>query len=425
MQPMNENPYGRPPYPPGGGQPPYPPGWYPPPGPVRQPEDTTRPLVVLGGRRPTEEELKQLQALVDRRGLAVKILYPILMAVLVLIVFCGYYNPEYGIENLLLLLAVLLLFGIGYGLLLWGRSRAARISIREIEGRDGDRAVEIYADRIVQISAMRRSILAFAQIRKAVETPAFFVFFSEEGRYILLRAQDLTPFDAQKVRETVFCRLPAERVETRGWLLAALAKPLPIPVFAWEPPAVTVRADKALYRWRQMLRLLPRYLPLYYSFSLAAGVWMANSFWITPNYILDSFLFSLMVLAFFLVLYGILSPVAVALSKDRLSALGTLPLFFGVSGSVVTAGGRWHVKVFDRSQLLVKETRRGWEFRLRGLDGRPKGGEWAASVSRHALPDPSVMAAFTAPPEGPEDGRFNPGPDNGEPQGVRPPDGQG
>ena len=80
MQPMNGNPYGQPPYPPGGGYPP---------GPVRQPEDTTRPLVVLGGRRPTEEELKQLQALVDRRGLAVKILYPILMAVLVLIVFCG------------------------------------------------------------------------------------------------------------------------------------------------------------------------------------------------------------------------------------------------------------------------------------------------------------------------------------------------
>lgn len=372
------------------GVPPYPAGNSRPYGGVPAPADPTRPLVVLGGKKPTEEESEQIKAVFGRQGMAMNAIVLLLMGAMLLYVFLGYFKWEFWMENLLMLVASLLFFGIGFGLLVWRRKRLLRNTVDAQIGEDEDRTVEIYADRLVSISAAQRLILPFSRIRRAMETPAFFLFIGVDGRFIVLRSADLTPFDARKVRETVFPCLSEPQRENKGWILPALARPLPIAVYSWETPEEFVSTERAGTRYREKLKAVGWLLPLWYAFALAAGVRMANAFWITPNYILDSVLFSLMVTALILVLYAIIGAVALQVTKNRQLESGERPLYIGVSKRSFLLGDRWQTVRVLKDRLLVIKKGRGWEFRR----CQKKGSRWLAAVSKEDLTDPSVMEAF-------------------------------
>ncbi len=83
------------------------------------------------------------------------------------------YFPEGGI----LLLIAALIFGSGMTLFQWQQRRILERAIRFNEGESEERAVEIYADRMVSVSADRRITIFFSQILRALETPEMFLFF--------------------------------------------------------------------------------------------------------------------------------------------------------------------------------------------------------------------------------------------------------
>ena len=391
MAPADFYPSGPPAAPYGPGYPGVPPagqGAFAPP--IPRAEDPTRPQIVLGGRRLTDEEAEQVRRIYGRRGTVLNIVLLLCMAVLLLYVFLGFFNIDYWMENLLMLLVTVLVFGAGFGLFVWTGARNLRRVCRAIDGEGENRAIEIYSDRIVSVSASQRLVLPFSRVYKAVETSAFFLFLGAEGRYIAVRAADLTPFDAQKLRETILRRFPAAQRETRGWLLPALGSPLPIPVFSWGDPEVSLSAEKAFSRYRQKWAEIGRVLLLFYSFAMVMGVRLANSFWITPYYILDSFLFSLAGMAVFLLLYGIVAAAVQASAMGRLRHIGELPLHIGVCGGDFLVGNRWYLRRVPRAGMAVKKTRGGLEFRLR----KGKKSRWIATVSRSALPDPAAADAF-------------------------------
>ena len=361
---------------------------------VRPPEDPARPLVVLGGRGLSAEEKEQVLLFLGPRTAAVNAAVIGLMVILLLYVFLSCFNRDYWTENLLLLLTSVLLFTAGFALVCLGRSRRRHQQAAWEEGRgDGAWAIEIYADRMASVAADRRLTIPFSAVRRAVETPAFFAVSDTAGRCIVIRAADLTPYDAQKVRETVFSRLREPQREVRGWILPALRQPLPIPVFSWETPAAVVAAEKARVCCRQGLREGLWFLLLLYSFALVLGVRLANAFWLTPNYVLDAFLFSLAAFVGILAVCGLAFAAVVAAARERMKQSGELPLYFGAAGDIILVGDRRYLERLPREDLLIRKTRRGWEMRVR----MGKGSRWLADIPARDLPNPAVMDIFSRP----------------------------
>lgn len=176
-----------------------------------------QPLSVLGGRRLTGAEQWSVRKILRGTGTIMCVLASVLAGFIALVMLINLSESRYFPEGGILLLIAALIFGGGMTLFQWQQRRILERAIRFNEGESEERAVEIYADRMVSVSADRRITIFFSQILRALETPEMFLFFDLEGRFIALRAADLTPFDAQRIRELVWPGLVGGRKEWKGY----------------------------------------------------------------------------------------------------------------------------------------------------------------------------------------------------------------
>ncbi len=354
-----------------------------------------QPLSVLGGRRLSEAERWSLRKLLQGLGTAMGILTSVLTVLVALMMLLALSESRYFLQGGIFLLIGLLLFGVGIGLYQWRYRRLLDKAIHLNEGESEDRAVEIYADRIVSISADRRLTIPFSEIQKAVETPEMFLFYDRHGRFIVLRGADLTPFDAQRVREIVWPRILGVRKEWKGYLLPRLQKPLPIPVFEWEIPMKPVSARRGVTRLREYGPFLLSTLPLFAALGIIIGTGVADEYWITPSYAADTLLFGLMILAGAALLMGGLFAAVLQARKARWKREGELSLLVDLAGSCCLVGNRRFMMRFPKENRTIRRTRKGAEiwFCGSGKTGAKGKKAWVATLSAKELP-PAVLEEF-------------------------------
>ena len=348
-----------------------------------------QPLSVLGGRRLTGAEQWSVRKILRGTGTIMCVLASVLAGFIALVMLINLSESRYFPEGGILLLIAALIFGGGMTLFQWQQRRILERAIRFNEGESEERAVEIYADRMVSVSADRRITIFFSQILRALETPEMFLFFDREGRFIALRAADLTPFDAQRIRELVWPRLVGGRKEWKGYLLPRLQKPRPIPVFEWEIPMEPVSTVRGITRLREYIPQLLSSLPLFASLGLMVGTGFADEYWMTPSYIADALLFALMVLAGAGLFMTVFLAVVLRGRKTRQIREGTLPLRVGLTNASCLIGNLRYMIRLPRNEGLVRKTRKGVEI----WACTEKRREWVATLTAEEA-SPAMLEKF-------------------------------
>ena len=352
------------------------------------------PLVVLGGRPMEQGEYRSLSRAMGgnrlRPWLPQTIFAAAVLAALLLVMA---FDPD----NLAFRRVILLLMGLsltvtaaGIALIGYGCRRLSGANYRFLRSLQTDSAVELYADRVAEISRMANQTIPFSSLRWFIETPESFLFVDRTGGIIGLRAADLTPFDAQRVREIARACLPAAKRRWKGALIPRRERPLPIPVYDWDDrPIVVAEVDRG---GRPAGRLHPLWVaPLLAGLSIGMGTAIALYFWFTTSYLLDVFLFAGIVFAVLAALGAMVSAVT---SRRRWAALrdanGGRPLQAGFTKRDCLLATRFSTQRIPYERLRID--RGSKRFRLWMISGGEK--RRLASIRWDAVSDRAALTAL-------------------------------
>lgn len=252
--------------------------------------DPNRLRILVGGRPLSPAEYLDIVHLSSGHGTT------LLIAVSLLVLLFGWMavgdavlsgNQGLMSATFLLVLASALLLILGVA---WDRSRLNRkrklaysTMMADPAAAQGHR-LEFYDDRIEMVSARGTSTLFLSDITAYIETTRVLALVFG-NRYIYVRAQDLTVYDAGLIRSFLRARVPAKLVRIKAPLIPCLYEPLPIPAFS-NSDEVLARAcvpySKKAERRSRMRRFwstLPVVLPMLLLLSTAMAQYAVLSNW--------------------------------------------------------------------------------------------------------------------------------------------------
>lgn len=209
-----------------------------------------RPLAVVAGKVMSWDQFSRLyQPPVYRRLLLGMVLFCVLLSVWQLFLGGGRY-----VDRLVSgCVAVVLL-----GLYVLGAWLFQRISDRRLcrryavyhRQRNEECVIELYEDRVVQLTAQAAITIYYKDAERWRETPAWMALMDKHSRAITWRADCLTAYDLAVIRQIVLSRLHC-RIDP-SYCQAQLRKPLPLPCFDqhYRVEATATAKGNRYYYWQ-------------------------------------------------------------------------------------------------------------------------------------------------------------------------------
>lgn len=292
VPPVSQSPYGAP----------YGGAWSAPPPPVEvaEPDDPTKLRILVSGRTLFPQEYAGLRKITAGGGRMMVLLFAALALLFGWMAFsAAVSNASVDVVvatlillggSLLFLLIDLLLYSgrfhrkceAEYATLCYNPNNPAPISISEF-----------YDDRVVVTTARGSSVVPYSRVTAYMETAGQMALFVDRD-FVCWRGADLTPYDAQLIREHLRRHVRPSLVRIKHEVVPCLREPLPIPDLKNDDQLV-VRAqivDGVQEEWHRrmhgLLGQLPELLPMLLVLATATA-----EYWILSNW------FLLDVLAFF------------------------------------------------------------------------------------------------------------------------------
>lgn len=326
-------------------------------------EDTVHPLSVLCSRFLTEEEYRKLY---KRLGVfsakTVGILSIFLLLFLAVDFAFAAKNGNILIVSISLLVSVLLFLISGVVLLVKQRDFfQSQYELKKAVS-SKESVIEIYSDRIVELSKNTKTIMPYSEIKTLIEMPDMIAVIDHKEQVIVLRAGDLIPFDVQKIREILYPRLQKAKKRFIGPLIAGIQEPLPIPIIKNdENILLSLPVETEWSNWKAyaaapkegILQLL-----LLFSFGIALGTQTANLFWLTHSFILDILIFTGIYLVLIALIFGIVRYALSVSEKHRLDNIWQPSgvAFTDYGAAICTAGA---TNVIPWNRLKAEDKRDG------------------------------------------------------------------
>lgn len=276
-----------------------------------EPVDNSKPLSVLCSRSLTEKEFNKLQShLGYHTGKTIR-KFCILLLLLMLINFA--FAAQQGNLRIisissLIAATVFLLFAII--LTVGHRKNIRRLYQLKQSLFSGESVIEIYPDRIVKMSQTKRFVLPYKNVRTFLELPEMMILMDEFKRAVVLRAEDMIPFDVQKVKEIFYPRLITAKKLFKGYFTARLSEPLPIPIIRKEEKILFSFPIKAKPRREKKSKTLNSELlfriPLMLAFGIVFGTQFASIFWLTKSFVIDIVIYSGILFCAMIILFAVI-----------------------------------------------------------------------------------------------------------------------
>ncbi len=263
--------------------------------------ETNEPLFLLTGRSLSFWEANRWRIALDGRRWRIAAIamaaYLLLTTVIVMLVQIVLSQMAEYIAS-----AVMILLGLGglvFSLVLiiqYPKKQAAR-RFAEYESdvsrhSVGDRFT-FYQDRVTVQTIRATYSMYFADVTLFLETEDGFALQNDDWR-LIIRASDMTPYDALALRQLIAAKVDSQAVVCRGEVLPMLMQPMPIVTPAQRPTLTTARVP---YKTTQAARRnnhtrMGLLMLAAVSAGLPIAVFLTAFFVITPYYFVDLAIFS-------------------------------------------------------------------------------------------------------------------------------------
>lgn len=193
---------------------------------------------------------------------------------------------------------MLLALAAGIAAALWIFLRPGRLLEKAcacyLDSEPPEGVIELYNDRVVQITAASVEVVEFRRVNRMVET-ADLILIGQPGRTIAWRAEDLAPYDAHFLLDALQRRIPPSYHRRKAPFHPWLREPLPLPVIRGGAPVwLTVSVpDDGQTAGEELRRLCPAFLALLFPLLLFAGG-QAMYAHLTPSLLLDTGIYALL-----------------------------------------------------------------------------------------------------------------------------------